>query len=91
MQPPSKRLLSMPLALEMAKNGNPASASDSGVAALAALAAIRGAELNVRINASGLKDKTPAEPLIARAAEIVKEATALQEQVLEVVNGHING
>ena len=81
----------LPLALEMAKNGNPASASDSGVAALAALAAIRGAELNVRINASGLKDKTPAEPLIARAAEIVKEATALQEQVLEVVNGHING
>ena len=84
-------LKALPIALEMAKNGNPASASDSGVAALAALAAIRGAELNVRINASGLKDKKPAEPLISRAAEIVKEATALQDEVLEVVNGHING
>ena len=81
----------LPIALEMAEKGNPASASDSGVAALAALAAIRGAELNVRINASGLKDKKPAEPLIARAAEIVKEATVLQDKVLEVVNGHIEG
>ena len=84
-------LKALPLALEMAKNGNPASASDSGVAALAARAACRGAELNVRINASGLKDPRPAEPLIARAAEILKEAEALEAQVLEAVNGHING
>ena len=83
-------LKALPLALEMARMGNPASASDAGVAALAALAAVRGAELNVRINASGLKDKTPARPLIERAAEIVREATRLQEQVLEAVNGNID-
>ncbi|MBR4213593.1 MAG: glutamate formimidoyltransferase [Bacteroidales bacterium] len=83
-------LKALPLAREMAEKGNPASASDAGVAALAAFAGIRGAELNVRINASGLKDKTPALPLIERAAEIVREAAVLQGEVLEAVNGHID-
>ncbi len=32
----------------------------------------------------------PARPLIERAAQILKEAEALEAQVLEVVNGHIN-
>ena len=82
-------LKALPLALEMAQKGNPASASDAGVAALAARAACRGAELNVRINASGLKDKKPAEPLIERAAGILKEAEALEAKVLAAVNAHI--
>ena len=60
------------------------------VAALAALAAIRGAELNVRINAAGLADKSAAAPLLTRAAEIVSEATSLQEQVLKAVNDNID-
>ena len=79
----------LPLALEMAQKGNPASASDAGVAALAAVAGIRGAALNVRINAAGLTDKAPAEPLLARADAIVAEALALQDQVLAEVNKHI--
>lgn len=83
-------LKALPLALEMARKGNPASASDAGVAALAALAAIRGAELNVRINAAGLADKSAAAPLLTRAAEIVSEATSLQEQVLKAVNDNID-
>jgi glutamate formiminotransferase/formiminotetrahydrofolate cyclodeaminase len=83
-------LKALPLALEMAQKGNPASASDAGVAALAARAACRGAELNVRINASGLKDPAPARPLIARAAEILREAEAMETKVLDAVNGHIN-
>ena len=83
-------LKALPLALEMARKGNPASASDAGVAALAALAAIRGAELNVRINAAGLTDKSAAAPLLARAAEIVAEGTSLQEQVLKAVNDNID-
>ena len=82
-------LKALPLALEMARKGNPASASDAGVAALAAVAAIRGAALNVRINATGLADKTPAEPLLARASAIVTEALALQDEVLAAVNAHI--
>ena len=79
----------LPLALQMAKTGNPASASDAGVAALAAVAGIKGARLNVRINCAGLQDKTPAQPLLARADEIVAEATALEAQVLDTVNNNL--
>ena len=83
-------LKALPLALEMAQKGNPASASDAGVAALAAVAGIRGAQLNVRINAAGLKDKAAAAPLLERADAIVKEAQAFEAQVLEAVNNNIN-
>ena len=82
-------LKTLPLAIQMAVSGNPASASDAGVAALAAVAGIRGARLNVRINAAGLRDKTPALPLLARADEIVTEATALEAQVLAQVDSLI--
>ena len=82
-------LKALPLALEMARKGNPASASDAGVAALAAVAGIRGAALNVRINAAGLTDKSPAEPLLKRADAIIAEALALQDEVLASVNQHI--
>ena len=42
---------------EMVEEGNPNSVTDAGVGALALRACIRGAFLNVRINASGLTDK----------------------------------
>ena len=82
-------LKALPLALEMARKGNPASASDAGVAALAALAGIRGARLNVRINAAGLSDPAPAKPLLERADEIVKEALQIEQQVLDAVEANI--
>ena len=78
-------LKTMPLALEMARKGNPASASDAGVAALAATAAVRGAAMNVRINAAGLRDGASAAPLLERASQIEAEALALQDKVLEAV------
>ena len=82
-------LKALPLALEMAQKGNPASASDAGVAALAAVAGIKGARLNVRINAAGLKDKASAQPLLERADAIVAEAVEFERQTLEAVNNHI--
>ncbi len=82
-------LKALPLALQMAQKGNPASASDAGVAALAAVAGIQGARLNVRINAASLQDKTPALPLLQRADAIVEEARKLEAEVLEAVNNHI--
>ena len=82
-------LKALPLALQMAQSGNPASSSDAGVAALAAVAGIRGARLNVRINAASLKDQAPARPLLERADAIVAEARVLEKQVLEAVNAHI--
>lgn len=80
----------LPLARQMAETGNPASASDAGVGAIAALAAIRGAELNVRINAAGLKDRAEADRLTGEAARIVAEAKIAEAAVLEIVNSHIN-
>ena len=82
-------LKALPLALEMAQKGNPASASDAGVAALAAVAAIRGARLNVRINCAGLQDKSLAQPLLERADAIVTEAIALESQILTAVDKNI--
>ncbi len=81
-------LRALPLALEMARKGNPASASDAGVAALAARAAIRGAALNVRINAGPLASgegaaAAEAADLIARADAIVAEAASLEAEVLD--------
>ena len=57
----------------MAQKGNPASVSDAGVGALAARAAVLGAQLNVRINAAGLKDRAKADELLSEAAEIRSE------------------
>lgn len=82
-------LKALPIAREMAEKGNPASASDAGVGALAATAAVRGAQLNVRINSAGLQDKTAAAELNAEADAIAAEAMELQDQILEIVNIHI--
>ena len=43
-------LASFDLLMTMARHGNPASASDAGVGAICARAAVRGAWLNVRTN-----------------------------------------
>lgn len=79
----------MPVALAMARIGNPASASDAGVGAIAALAAVRGAHLNVRINAAGLKDRALAAELTDEAARIEDEAVAAEAEVLAEVNKNI--
>lgn len=79
----------MPVALAMARIGNPASASDAGVGAIAALAAVRGAHLNVRINAAGLKDRALASELTDEAARIEAEAVAAEAEVLAEVNKNI--
>lgn len=61
---------------EMTEQGNPNSVTDGAVGVLAVRACIRGAFLNVRINVTGLKDKTKAEELTAEA----KRSTMLQLQ-----------
>ena len=79
-----------PVLKAMAEKGNPASASDAGVGALAARAAVRGADMNVRINAAGLKNRDRAEALIAQAAALVKAAEQAEQEILVAVNAHIN-
>ena len=73
----------------MAANGNPASVTDAGVGALAARAAVRGAGLNVRINAAGLKDRDTAEALVAEATDLERLAEEREAAVLSIVNSKI--
>ena len=70
----------------MAVKGNPASVSDAGVGALAARSAVLGAQLNVRINAAGLKDRTVADKLLAEAADIADKACKREAEILKKVN-----
>ncbi|MDE5842383.1 MAG: glutamate formimidoyltransferase [Muribaculaceae bacterium] len=78
-----------PLLRKMVDDGNQSSITDAGVGTLAVRAAIRGAFLNVKINAAGLKDRAKAEELIARGAEIEAEAARLESEILADVNAKI--
>ena len=66
----------------MVQKGNPASVTDAAVGALAARSAVLGAQLNVRINAAGLKDRTAAEALLSEAAKIADDAKKREESIL---------
>ena len=79
-----------PIVKAMALIGNPNSVSDAGVGSLAARAAVLGAYLNVKINASGLKDKETAQALILKAETMVKEANALEQEVMDITLKQIN-
>ena len=75
-----------PLVEAMAKEGNPNSVSDAGVGALCVRTAVHGAYLNVKINASGIKDRTIADAILAEAAEIVALTDAKEKEILDIVN-----
>ncbi len=78
-----------PIVRAMAEEGNPNSVSDAGVGALAARAAVLGAQLNVRINAAGLSDREAADRLCSEAEKIAAEAVAREVETLAIVNGKI--
>lgn len=69
----------------MAETGNPNSVSDAGVGALAARAAVLGAGLNVKINASSLKDNAQAEALINEADNLMADADKAEREIMEIV------
>jgi glutamate formiminotransferase / formiminotetrahydrofolate cyclodeaminase len=73
----------------MAEIGNPNSVSDVGVGALCVRTAVYGAYLNVKINASGLKDKTIAEKYINEATAMLADANKLEQEILKIVEGKI--
>ena len=85
----AKCLEAMPLLLAMAEAGNPASVSDAGVGALCIRAAVRGAFLNVKINASGLEDQKLAAELIAQGEDFEHQAEKLESEILAVVAGKL--
>ena len=73
----------------MAEVGNPNSVSDAGVGALCALTAIEGAWLNVKINASGIDDKTFTGELLKKAAEIALHAKEMRDGIIKTVDEKI--
>ena len=73
----------------MAETGNPNSVSDAGVGALAARAAVLGAGLNVKINASSLKDKAMAETLVGEAEKLMKDACEAEKEIMTIVENTI--
>jgi len=73
----------------MAEEGNPNSISDAGVAALCARTAVLGAFLNVKINASGYKDKSYTNDIIKEGEELERQAIALEKEIIDLVNSKI--
>jgi glutamate formiminotransferase/formiminotetrahydrofolate cyclodeaminase len=79
------------LALGVARDGNPNSVSDAGVAGACALAAAEGAAMNVLINAPSLTDRTVAERMLARQAELLEKAHKTAAEVRKVVYDKLAG
>ena len=73
----------------MVEWGNPASVTDGGVGALAARSAVMGAHLNVKINASSLKDEAFKNEILAKAAAIEAAAIKEEAEILAIVNQKI--
>lgn len=74
---------------EMVEKGNPNSVPDAGVGALALLSCIRGAFLNVKVNASGLDDKVLVKEIISKGYDIEKKARMEEESILNIVESAI--
>jgi len=71
---------------KMAVIGNPNSASDAGVGALCARAAVHGAYLNVKINVSGIDDKKFVTRVMKKADKLAKLADKKESEILKLVN-----
>lgn len=68
----------------MAQEGNPNSASDAGVGALCARAAVHGALLNVQTNVSGLDDKNFANDILQKAIKMAQQADEWEQEILGI-------
>ena len=81
---------SMKMVKAMAETGNPNSVSDAGVGALCARTAVEGAWLNVKINASGLKDESYLKEVMQKANDILISAREKETEILKIVNSKID-
>jgi len=78
-------LAAMEIVKAMAETGNPNSVSDAGVGALAIRSGVLGAWLNVKINASGLKDASFKSEIIQKGEEMVEKVRRIENEVYEIV------
>ena len=98
----TKRAVDVPLAVmrasveamvvvkAMAETGNPNSASDAGVGALAARSAVLGAFLNVQTNCAGMADRAFAEKAISEGQPLADKAVELETEILAVVASRLH-
>ncbi|MFO7880783.1 MAG: glutamate formimidoyltransferase [Bacteroidota bacterium] len=75
---------SMEVMKAMAADGNPNSVSDAAVGALAAMAGVRGARLNVRINTADFDDKDFVDNALKEAENIEKKAKAMEDEIIRI-------
>ena len=74
---------------EMVEKGNPNSITDAGVGALAIRSCIRGAFLNVKINASGLHDKGFVKTILAKGEDLESKAITAEDSILRMIDGKV--
>ncbi len=75
----------------MIEKGNPNSVTDAGVGVLCARTAVYGAYMNVKVNISGIKDKSYSDKVTTEADTILKQALALEAELLELVEQRLSG
>lgn len=80
---------SMQVMKAMAEIGNPNSASDAGVGAMAARTGVRGAYLNVKINMGDLKDETYKKKTLEEAYTIVQHSEDMEKEILHLVEKNL--
>jgi formiminotetrahydrofolate cyclodeaminase len=73
------------LALEVAEKGNVNAITDAGTGAALALASLRGAAMNVRINLESLEDQTQVKKFASEIRALEKEATGITTSVQTVM------
>jgi glutamate formiminotransferase/formiminotetrahydrofolate cyclodeaminase len=66
----------------MVEEGNPNSATDAGVGALAVRSAVKGAFMNVQVNARDLDDKAFVEDIINKGREIERKTEEKEKEIL---------
>lgn len=68
----------------MAETGNPNSASDAGVGALCARAAVQGAWLNVQTNAPDLEDRNFVQQVLEKGRHMAQQADDAEREIVQI-------
>jgi glutamate formiminotransferase/formiminotetrahydrofolate cyclodeaminase len=84
-----KTVIIMELLPVIAEKGNVNSISDVGVASLMALSAVKGANMNVRINLPGLEDEARRKDLSQRAQATLSKAVELFDKTEKIVESKL--
>lgn len=89
MQVCAQSLRVLELAVQVAEEGNPSAASDAGVGALLAAAALEGGALNVQINLGSIQDEAFRGAQAERVRAALARGQGLRERALAAVQGRL--